>query len=75
MGGLLQTKEAGGSLWLPYVTVGDLVAATAKAKGLGAEALKENQEVPGMGRYSLLRDPTGATFGLWQQNPKTNERA
>ena len=66
MGGLLQADEPGGSRWLPYVTVGDVVAATEKAKGLGARALKENQEVPGMGRYSVLTDPTGATFGLWQ---------
>ena len=68
--GLLQADELAGSRWLPYVTVGDLVAATEKAKRLGAKAVKENQEVPGMGRYSLLTDPTGATFGLWQKNPK-----
>jgi len=66
-GGLLQA-DAGDSHWLPYVTVSDLIAATEKAKGLGAKALKENQEVPGMGRYSVLTDPTGAFFGLWQTN-------
>src|SRR5690348_7286741 len=60
-GGLLEADEAGGSRWLPYISVGDLLAATEKAKALGAKAVKENQEVPGMGRYSVLIDPTGAS--------------
>ena len=69
-GGLLEADEAGGSRWLPYVLVGDLLASTAKAKKLGAQAMKENMEVPGMGRYSVLVDPTGASFGLWEKTGK-----
>ena len=69
-GGLYQTDAAGGSHWIPYVTVGDLIAATEKAKHLGAAALLENQVVPDMGRYSVLQDPTGARFGLWQETGK-----
>lgn len=65
-GGLLEAQEAGGSRWLPYVKVSDCAASTEKAKALGARALKENKEVPGVGRYSVLADPTGAVFGLWQ---------
>jgi predicted enzyme related to lactoylglutathione lyase len=66
-GGIFQPKEGGGSQWLPYILVGDVAASTVKAKRLGAQAIKENQEVPGMGRYSVLVDPTGATFGLWEK--------
>lgn len=69
-GGLLEADEAAGSRWLPYVLVGDLLASTAKAKKLGAQAVKENLEVPGMGRYSVLVDPTGASFGLWEKTGK-----
>jgi uncharacterized protein len=65
-GGLLEVKDGGGSRWVPYVRVADIVSATAKAKSLGARALKEDVEVPDAGRFSVLLDPTGAPFGLWQ---------
>jgi uncharacterized protein len=74
-GGLYQSDSAAGSSWIPYVTVGDLTAATEKAKRLGASALLENQVVPEMGRYSVLQDPTGARFGLWQEDAKVAPRA
>jgi predicted enzyme related to lactoylglutathione lyase len=57
---------AAGSHWLAYVKVSDLAAATQKARSLGAEVLRENVEVQGVGSYSVLRDPTGAPLGLWQ---------
>jgi predicted enzyme related to lactoylglutathione lyase len=41
-------------------------AATKKAKSLGAKVLKEVSEVPGMGSFSVVTDPTGAMFGLWE---------
>ena len=69
-GGLLEADEPAGSRWLPYVQVGDLLASTAKARKLGAQVVKENMEVPGMGRYSVLVDPTGASFGLWEKAAK-----
>jgi predicted enzyme related to lactoylglutathione lyase len=69
-GGIYQYGANGASHWIPYITVGDLVAATEKAKHLGAAALLENQVVPDMGRYSVLQDPTGARFGLWQEAAK-----
>jgi len=54
------------STWLAYVLVSDVNASTAKAKSLGATILKDVAEVPGMGRFSLIADPTGAALGLWQ---------
>jgi predicted enzyme related to lactoylglutathione lyase len=56
--------------WFPYVLVDDATAATEKAKSLGAMLCKEVTEVPAMGWFSVLTDPTGAIFGLWQ--PKTD---
>jgi predicted enzyme related to lactoylglutathione lyase len=55
------------SMWVPYVNVDDLQAATAKAKSLGATVLKENVDVMGRGAFSIITDPTGAMLGLWYQ--------
>lgn len=66
-GGLMKHPIQGApSMWLAYVDVDDVKAATAKAKSLGGTVLKDVTEVPGMGWFSLVSDPTGAAFGLWQ---------
>jgi len=52
--------------WLPYILVDDVAASTKKAKSLGANIVKDVTEVPGMGWFSVITDPTGAVFGLWQ---------
>jgi len=64
-GGLTQNRYGGASHWLTYIKVDDLAASTSKAKSLGARPLVELQEIP-EGRFSVLVDPTGARFGLWQ---------
>jgi predicted enzyme related to lactoylglutathione lyase len=64
-GGLLQAAKAAGSHWLPYVKVADVAAATTRAKSLGAAPVQEVVEIP-EGRFSVLVDPTGAPFGLFQ---------
>ena len=58
------------SFWLAYVHVTDAAAATEKAKSLGATVCKEVTEIPGIGWFSVITDPTGATLALWQMNPK-----
>lgn len=66
-GGLLKNPMPGApSMWMVYVGVDDVKAATAKAKTLGAKIEKDVTEVPGMGWFSILSDPTGAPFALWQ---------
>jgi uncharacterized protein len=52
--------------WLPYILVEDVKASTQKAKSLGAAIMKDVTEVPDMGWFSIIVDPTGAAFGLWQ---------
>lgn len=54
------------SAWMAYVIVDDVQASTQKAKSLGARVMKEKTEVPGMGWFSVIVDPTGAMLGLWQ---------
>ena len=66
-GGILKQMIPGaGSAWMPYVAVSDVKASTQKAKDLGAKVMKDVTEVPDMGWFSILTDPTGAMIGLWQ---------
>ena len=57
------------SHWLAYVDVPDVDAATEKAKSLGATIVQPKTEVPGMGWFSVIIDPTGAALALWQTRP------
>ena len=66
-GGMMKHPMPGApSMWLPYVGVDDINAATAKAKSLGAKVIVDVREVMGHGQMSVLSDPTGATIALWQ---------
>jgi predicted enzyme related to lactoylglutathione lyase len=66
-GGIMKHPVPGApSMWLAYVLVDDLAAATKKAKSLGATVMKDLTEVMGMGSFSVLLDPTGAAIALWQ---------
>ena len=70
-GGMMKHPMPGTpSMWLPYVLVDDIVAATAKAKSLGAAVVQDVKEVMGAGSLSIITDPTGATLGLWQPKAK-----
>lgn len=66
-GGLMKQMMPGApSAWLAYVIVDDVKASTDKAKSLGARVMKDVTEVPGMGWFSIIVDPTGAHLGLWK---------
>ncbi len=52
--------------WMAYIGVDDVVATAAKAKSLGATVAQDVMEVGDYGWMSVLTDPTGATFALWQ---------
>jgi predicted enzyme related to lactoylglutathione lyase len=66
-GGMLKNPMPGGpSFWLAYVLVDEIGAATRKAVSLGAKVVKDSVEVPNMGWFSIIEDPTGAAVALWQ---------
>ena len=66
-GGIMKQFMPGApSAWLAYAKVDDVKAATATAQSLGAQVVKDVSEVPGMGWFSIIVDPTGAALGLWQ---------
>jgi predicted enzyme related to lactoylglutathione lyase len=53
------------ALWLPYVKVGDIAAATAHAQRLGAEVLLDPREGQS-GWRSVIGTPAGGELALWQ---------
>ena len=59
-------EQPGPAYWLTYLGTEDADASTAKAIELGATQLLEPTSMQGVGRFSILVDPTGATFGLYQ---------
>src|SRR5712671_1864914 len=70
-GGMMKQMIPGApSAWMAYVGVADIVAATAKAKSLGAKVIKDVTDVMGAGSFSIIMDPTGAMLGLWQEKGK-----
>jgi predicted enzyme related to lactoylglutathione lyase len=54
------------SVWLPYVEVPDIVAATERARRLGATVLLEPREGPA-GWRSVVRTDPGGEIAFWQQ--------
>ena len=72
-GGLMKNPVSEGhSMWIAYVKVADVKAATKKAKALGAKIKKDVTEVKGAGSLSIITDPTGAMLGLW--DPKKRRK-
>jgi len=51
-------------MWLPYVTVDDCDAATARATRLGAKVHVPPTDIPTVGRYAIFADPNGATIAV-----------
>jgi predicted enzyme related to lactoylglutathione lyase len=52
--------------WLTFLAASDVRAATERAVAAGAEVLAGPMDVMDFGAMAVLRDPTGATFALWQ---------
>jgi predicted enzyme related to lactoylglutathione lyase len=64
-GGMYQIRPEMGAMpgnWTPYFAVEDADAAAEKAKQLGAVVMMEPQDIPGVGRFAMFRDPQGAMF-------------
>jgi uncharacterized protein len=72
-GGIMRQVPHGPVGWIPYVLVDDLRVATDKATSLGGKVMKDVTEVPDMGWFSIIQDPTGSIIGLWKANPKMTQ--
>ena len=67
-GGLMKSPPAapGASYWLAYVAVEDVDAAAAHAERLGGRVVAPPQDIPGIGRFAVLLDPSGASIAVFR---------
>ncbi|OPX24200.1 MAG: glyoxalase [Planctomycetales bacterium 4484_123] len=58
--------------WGVFVTVDDVDATVTKAQELGAQVARAPTDVPGVGRFAVLRDPQGAIFAIihYEKSPR-----
>ncbi len=54
------------SAWLPYVFVAEVDADATKAAELGAQIVMPPTDIPGVGRFAVILDPTGAALALFK---------
>ena len=66
VGGIMRNPQPMPTSWSPYFLAPDLEASTQKAAALGARVCVGPTPIPDVGRFSLLADPTGAMFSLFQ---------
>jgi predicted enzyme related to lactoylglutathione lyase len=53
-------------MWLPYVQVAKADTTVERAKKAGAEIVVPPSDIPGIGRFAVFKDPTGAALGILQ---------
>lgn len=61
-----QRKEGIPSNWMAYVSVENVDEAVRKVQSAGGHAFAMPFDVMEHGRMSIVKDPVGAVFGLWQ---------
>ena len=66
LAGMTGAREGVPVGWVPYVTVPDVRAATARTRELGGTVLRDCVSIP-EGTFSVVRDPTGGVIGIWQK--------
>jgi len=59
--------------WLPYAFVDDPDAALARARRLGATIQVGPEDIPGVGRFGVLQDPTGAAIAIMKPLPREKQ--
>jgi uncharacterized protein len=65
-GVMKSTEAAAPQMWLPYVQVANADATLERAKRSGGETIMPVDEVPGVGRIGIVKDPLGALVGFIQ---------
>lgn len=66
-GGMMKIDPKWGKVpshWMAYITVDDVDASTKKAEKLGGKVIVQPTDIPTVGRFSVIGDPTGAVVGL-----------
>ncbi len=69
IGGIMKIPKEWGpvpSNWLVYFAVTDCDATAKRTGELGGGTIVPPTDIPGMGRFSVLRDPQGAVFAIYK---------
>lgn len=72
VGGMYQITPEMGPIpphWLTYFAVSDCDATVRKATELGGSVMKPAEDIPGVGRFAILRDPASAVFAVLKPAP------
>ncbi len=67
IGGIFQTGTEFGnapSHWMSYVAVDDVDARAKQVEDLGGKVCVPPTDIPNVGRFCVINDPTGATLSL-----------
>jgi len=59
--------------WLPYVRVDDVDATASRAERLGATIVVRPEDIPGIGRFTVIRDPVGAVLALMKPSSRAKK--
>lgn len=54
--------------WMPYIEAGNVDDTARKVTSLGGTVVVPPSDIPGTGRFAVVRDPQGATFGLYKSS-------
>ena len=74
VGGMFQMGTEFGdtpSHWMPYVAVDDVDAKAKQVAELGGKVCVPPSDIPNVGRFCIITDPTGATLSLIKLNPRS----
>jgi predicted enzyme related to lactoylglutathione lyase len=69
IGGIMAMENGPPPIWMGYVGVDDVDAFAARVKELGGAVHKAPEDIPGVGRFSVVTDPQGAVFVLFKGTP------
>lgn len=66
-GGIMKSPKPGvPQMWLPYVQVASTDKTVERVKKLGGEIIAAPADIPGVGRYAIVKDTVGAVLGIIQ---------
>ena len=58
--------------WMPYVEVNSVDETARQATSFGGKAVVPPTDIPNTGRFAVLQDPQGATFGVYKTASQSN---
>jgi predicted enzyme related to lactoylglutathione lyase len=67
VGGMLQMTEEWGDMpphWMAYIAVDDVDASAKKVEELGGKVCVPPTDIPSVGRFCVVNDPTGSAISL-----------